>query len=393
MSRGGRSFDVNTGVDEHGDSFYRELPLSRDFTLMADPDSFTPVPSDWLIGTTDIVNSTGEIAKGRYKTVNMVGAAVISSLINGLEGRAFPYVFGGDGASFAVPVTAAQTVFAALADLRRWADEEFGIQLRASLVPVALVREAGRDVCVARFSVSDGVDYAMFSGGGLAWVEQEMKAGVHVVEPAAPGAQPDLTGLSCRWSNAPAQNGQILSLVAQPTKRASERDFADLAHRVVSISEGLLRSGHPVPLGGPGVRWPPPGLDLDAHVSRTGKNLTVQKAKLLGQNLLIWLLFKTGVNLGSFDPNHYAAMVSNNADFRKFDDGLKMTLDCDPNTRVQIEQILEEARMCGKIKYGLFAQDEAMVTCIVPSAVRDDHVHFIDGAAGGYTQAAAQIKG
>jgi hypothetical protein len=34
-----------------------------------------------------------------------------------------------------------------------------------------------------------------------------------------------------------------------------------------------------------------------------------------------------------------------------------------------------------------------MMTCIVPSILTDDHVHFIDGAAGGYTQAARLMKG
>ena len=33
-----------------------------------------------------------------------------------------------------------------------------------------------------------------------------------------------------------------------------------------------------------------------------------------------------------------------------------------------------------------------MMTCIVPSAMKGDHVHFVDGAAGGYTQAAARMK-
>ena len=32
-----------------------------------------------------------------------------------------------------------------------------------------------------------------------------------------------------------------------------------------------------------------------------------------------------------------------------------------------------------------------MVTCIVPSPVEDNHIHFVDGAAGGYTQAAANL--
>ncbi|WP_282170636.1 DUF3095 domain-containing protein [Ruegeria atlantica] len=372
-------------------AFYDSLPLLRDFTRLVDPARFSAVPGDWALGVADIVDSTGEIAKGRYKTVNMVGAAVISAMINALHGKEFPYVFGGDGAGFAVPASEIDTAKAVMADLRRWADEEFSISLRAALVPVAEIRKAGKDLRVARYAPSDGVDYAMFSGGGLAWAEAQMKAGTFMVPPAKPGAQPDLTGLSCRWSNSKARNGQIVSVVVQPTANATESDFADLARSVLSASEGLERSGHPVPEDGPPISWPPPDVGLDARVSRAGNNLLLQRIKLLGQNFLIALLFTSGKRLGNFEPGHYKRMVSRNADYRKFDDGLKMTLDCDAATLTQIRMMLEQARGQGKIRYGLHAQDEAMMTCIVPSATRDDHVHFVDGASGGYAQAAATM--
>ena len=277
--------------------------------------------------------------------------------------------------------------------LRRWAEEEFAIALRGALVPVAELRLTGKDLRVARYAPSNGVDYAMFSGGGLAWAEARMKAGDFMVPAAEPGALPDLTGLSCRWSNSPARHGRIVSIVVQPTPQATEADFADLAHLVLAASEGLERAGHPVAENGPPMGWPPPGIDIDAHVSRGGRNLLLQKLLLLGQNLLIALLFKTGKRLGSFEPEHYKRMVSRNADFRKFDDGLKMTLDCDPETLAQIRMVLERARGQGKIRYGLHAQNEAMMTCFVPSATRDDHVHFVDGASGGYAQAAAAMQG
>ncbi|MFY2824247.1 DUF3095 domain-containing protein [Ruegeria sp. MALMAid1280] len=374
-------------------AFYDSLPRQRDFTSLAQPARFTPVPGDWALGVADIVDSTGEIARGRYKTVNMVGAAVISAMINALKGQEFPYVFGGDGAGFAIPASAVDAARTVLAELRRWADEEFSIALRGALVPVSEIRSAGRDLRVARYAPSDGVDYAMFSGGGLAWAEAQMKSGAFEVPPAEPGALPDLTGLSCRWANSKARHGQIVSVVIQPTQKATESDFADLARSVLTASERLERAGHPVPENGPPISWPPPDVELDARVSRAGRNLLGQRIKLLGQNLLIALLFKTGKRLGEFDPGHYKHMVSRNADFRKFDDGLKMTLDCDPSTLKQIRIMLEQAREQGKVRYGLHAQDEAMMTCFVPSAMRDDHVHFVDGASGGYAQAAAGMQG
>jgi hypothetical protein len=384
-----------TNEVEQGETgkFYTSVPVRAEFASIAAAERFLPLPSGWVVGITDLVDSTGLIAAGRYKTVNMIGASVVSAMINTLGGRPFPYVFGGDGASFAVPPEDAEIARSVLAVLRRWAGEEFEVALRAAVVPVDDIRAAGHDVRVARYAASSRVDYGMFAGGGVAWATGQMKAGHFAVPPADPPAIPDLTGLSCRWSNTQAKNGCIVSLVVAPGPGGDETAFATVARDLVFIADGLSRNGHPVPAAGPGVRWPPPGLDLEAHVSRAGGSLNRRRVQLLAQNLLAWLLFKTGLRVGGFDPTRYAADVSSNADYRKLEDGLKMTLDCDPATLVRLRAALEEAQAAGHIRFGLVEQDEAMVTCFVPSVLQDDHVHFVDGAAGGYARAAAQIKG
>ncbi len=50
------------------------------------------------------------------------------------------------------------------------------------------------------------------------------------------------------------------------------------------------------------------------------------------------------------------------------------------------------AASAGIARYGLHRQDAAMMTCFTPSALRSDHVHFIDGARGGYASAATALK-
>lgn len=372
--------------------FYEALPRVASFPHLTEPSGYTSLPDDWMVGVADIVGSTKHIQAGRYKLVNMVGAAVISSQINARKGRAFPFVFGGDGAAFACEPQFAAESARILGVMKRWSKEEFGLTLRAAQVPLSEIRAAGHDVAVARYQASRGVDYAMFNGGGLSWSEAQMKLGGYSVPSAEPGALPDLNGLSCRWSNATSQNGSIVSVVVQPTPTAAPSAFSDIAGQIVAVVERLNRGGHPLPVAGPGVRWPPPGLSIEAHVSRGKASLTLRKGKLLLENLLAWVFFKTGMKVGEFDPMHYAAAVSSNADFRKFDDGLKMTVDCDPDTLGQLRSILQEAKQDGILKFGLFEQEQAMITCFVPSITQDNHIHLVDGASGGYTKAAAQMK-
>lgn len=373
-------------------NFYDDLPCREKFSELAQPETYTPLPEDWLVGCCDIVNSTGLIADGRYKTVNMIGASVISALTNAMQGRAFPYVFGGDGASFAIPPTEADKCRDVLSNLRSWVSAEFGVDLRAALLPVDWIRAEGLEVRVARHAVSNGVDYAMFSGGGLAWADHQMKEGGFAVLPAEHITPPDLTGLSCRWSNIKARNGTIISLVMLPTEKGETRAFSNTVSEILALAAQLNRGGHPVPRNGPPLSYPPTGLTLEAHVSRGTVPLALRKIRLLLNTAVTGLMMWSGRKFGGFDPVHYRATLSANSDFRKFDDGLKMTLDCDPDTRNQLIKLLQRAKTAGHIRYGMHEQDEAMVTCIVPSATRDDHVHFVDGAAGGYTSAAARLK-
>src|SRR4051812_26758502 len=85
------------------DSFYEHVPVLESFDRVADPTLYRPLPHGWVVGNADIVKSTEAKAAGRAKAVNMAGAAVIAGVTNALAGRQIPYVFGGDGATFAVP--------------------------------------------------------------------------------------------------------------------------------------------------------------------------------------------------------------------------------------------------------------------------------------------------
>src|SRR6266404_6408207 len=184
--------------------FYRGIPVFRGFARLMEPALYSPLPDGWIIGVADIVESTRAIAQARYKTVNMAGAAVIAAVTNALEGREFPFVFGGDGASFAVAPHDLERTRDALASTAIWVRDDLDLVMRVALVPVAALRAQGFDVRVARFAPSPNLSYAMFSGGGLGWAEAAMKRGEFAVAPAPTGTQPDLTGLSCRFEEIPS---------------------------------------------------------------------------------------------------------------------------------------------------------------------------------------------
>ena len=137
-----------------GETFYGRIPVFRGFTSLMDPALYSPLPDDWSVGVADIVESTQAIAQARYKAVNMAGAAVIAAVTNALEGREFPFVFGGDGASFAVSPQDAVRAREALAATAAWVKDDLELAMRVALVPIAAIRGQGLDVRVARFGPS-----------------------------------------------------------------------------------------------------------------------------------------------------------------------------------------------------------------------------------------------
>ncbi|MGD0187628.1 MAG: DUF3095 family protein [Roseiarcus sp.] len=369
--------------------FYASIPVFYDFAQAVNPANYRPLPDDWVVGFSDVVGSTEAVAQGRYKAVNMVGAGVIAGVANALRRRPFPFVFGGDGASFAVGAADARAAAEALKATAVFAREEFQIELRVATIPVGAIRSAGRDVTVARYGASPHCAYAMFAGGGLAWFEASAKRGDYALEPAAPGARPDLSNLSCRWRVAPAKHGLILSVVVAP--RGDDPRFPALVEDVVRFALGAADGGRPITVAGLGMGKPNEAIALESAAT-TAAGVSRGKARLAAaRRYLLTLVFHTfKLRAGEFDAALYTSDIAANADFRKFDDGLRMTLDCSPEFADALEARLAAAE--GFAEFGAFRQSNALLTCFVPSLADRGHVHFVDGAGGGYTMAAKAMK-
>jgi hypothetical protein len=370
------------------EEFFADLPTFNNFSGVADERNYKSLPEDWSLATADIVSSTRAIERGAYKAVNMAGVSVISAVLNALGHGRIPFVFGGDGALLAIPPAAVEKCSQALAETRVWVKDDLDLDMRAAMVPMSEIRRHGHDVRVARFQASQHVSYAMFAGGGANWAESEMKAGKYAVPAAVPGSRPDLTGLSCRWDPIAAKNGEIVSIIVMPAGEDRVAEFAKLIDDIIGIVEGEAEAGLPVPQK---FGFPPKGLNYEALASRRG-SLLARKLYILAESLLGWVVFQANMKIGRFDASVYKNDVVRNTDFRKFDDGLKLTVDIAPERVARLEARLARASAVGLCRYGLHRQDSALMTCFVPNPFAQDHFHFIDGAAGGYAVASANMK-
>ncbi len=372
--------------------FTKNLPVREEFNTVLDDASYQPAPADWLIALSDVVGSRKAIADGGYKAVNMAGVAMISALMNALDTQDLPYIFGGDGAAIICAPSDRAAVEDSLAKTATWVREDLDLVLRAALVPVSVVREHGFDVLVQATQVSAAVKNFAFRGGGVSHAEALMKAGEYAVAPAPAGSRPDLSGLSCRWSPISSEGESIVSIIIEAGAEAADQ-FPVKAVKLLELAGmGSRRGGSPIPIGGPGMQWPAPGIEMEAKATRGEQPLWRRKISLYVATLVAWMIFKTGIRVGGFDPKRYKEFTSLNTDYRKFQDGLRITVSMADGELKRLTEFLEDERKAKHLRYGLCVQDSAIITCYVPSVTSDSHFHFLDGAGGGYAQAAENMR-
>ena len=150
-------------------------------------------------------------------------------------------------------------------------------------------------------------------------------------------------------------------------------------------------AARPITLSSLAVGWPGQAVALEAAAtSPPGRSRLKRRFAVTRKFFINHAFFKFKLKKGDLDGGAYVADIAANADFRKFDDGLRMTLDCSPELADALEQRLQAANDIAD--YGTFRQSNALMTCFVPSITDRGHVHFVDGAGGGYAMAALAMK-
>ena len=76
------------------------------------------------------------------------------------------------------------------------------------------------------------------------------------------------------------------------------------------------------------------------------------------------IVFKLKRKVGNFDPAKYMEETAINADFRKVNGMLRLILDCTETQCDEIEAVLSELHMQGKLAFGAHRATHAIMTCV-----------------------------
>jgi len=376
--------------------FYFNIEPFSNFSEVADLINYAVVPDDWYVIIADIQGSTRAISEGRYKEVNMIGAACINAVLNSGAKGEIPYVFGGDGATLLTPPHRMPACKKVLLGVRRLADTKFDLSLRVGIVPVSDIHKSRIRLLVGKYQVSPGNLLATFSGGGIELAESWIKSDpTYLVADDEDREPPDLQGLSCRWEPLASVNGIMLSTLMQVTA-GDEAEKSEIYRQLIeAIAEITINSTNPCkPVCNTNMhfRWPPRGLQAEIKVTVGNRNRFKWALRLYLNSLFQWFLDRFDCSAGGYRGKQYRLELCENTDYRRFDDVLRILLDCTLEQANKIEKMLILRAQRGELVFGLHRADSALMTCLVFNLDKGEHIHFVDGSDGGFTSAAKNLK-
>jgi hypothetical protein len=375
----------------NNDLFYtrlpvNEIPLSE---LLMEEHLFFKVPDNWQVIITDVKNSTRALMEGLHETVNLVATGSIVAVLNIIykANLTVPFFFGGDGATFIIPPSMYAATLKALLLHRENVKNSFNLDLRVGSVPVAEVYAAGHELNIGKLKTSQLFNIPVLLGSGLTYAEKKIKGPDYIfADKPETDDELDLSGMQCRWDRIkpPANNFEVVSLLVIAREGIKQSvAFKKVMDKVDEIY-GTPQKRKPISID---------KLKLKTTLARIAMEM---KARMSGLSLFYMPITWIKGWLGTYyfrtkKGKVYLNNLVDMSDTLVIDGKINTVISGTAQQREKLEMALNEIEKEGDIWYGLFVSKESVMSCYVRN-LKDEHVHFVDGAEGGYTKAASVLK-
>lgn len=366
------------------------IPLAEVFY----EENFTLVPLDWHVVIADVIDSTAAVNAGRHDDVNLVAAGSLVAALNVAKSKnvKIPYFFGGDGGTLIVPEKILEDVLSALDAHNRNSLKNFDLEMYIGSMGVKEIIDSGHYLKIAKYKYGTGLDKAAVVGDGLKYAEKFIKGSYKSISGQSSPRFLNLEGLECRWDKVkpPIKKNQVVCYLIEAVEPQNQ---IKIYHEVLLKMDdifGNLQNRNPLSVH---------RLKLLASYRKIKRELkakydTLESASLF-QNYLktkIVKLFFKYIKLGkSLTSREYLSQVVSNADTIIVDGKINTIVTAEGVKCLKFDKYLSQLKSENKIIYGSCVSKESVLTCYIEN--RDsNHIHFVDGAEGGYTKAAKIFK-
>jgi hypothetical protein len=376
-------------------NFYKLLnPWKIPVTQVFEASYFTKVPESWLIIIADVKNSSSAVTAGRHNDVNLVAAG---SLIVGLNiARDYnidiPFFFGGDGGTMLVPSEILSAVIAGLHAHNQNSIQNFELEMHIGSISVKEIIEAGHDVKIAKVQFGKDFNKAIVLGDGLQYAESLIKK--PGVQNAGEGelAELNLTGLECRWNRVkpPSEENEIVCYLIEAIDPLHQIEVYRNVLTKIDEIYGSIETRNPLSAD---------RLKLLLTFDKIKKELLTKYGKLKLNNFMKnfvntfigRLYFRYNWKVNNLRGKEYLRQIISNADTLTIDGRINTIITGKMDKRIQFIKYLSAKEKEGELIFGHHISKESVMTCYIENR-NSKHIHFVDGADGGYTEASKEFK-
>lgn len=371
--------------------FYTRLPVNEISLsdLLMEDHLFFKVPGNWHVLITDIKNSTKASLDGLHETVNLVATGSIVAVLNIAykEDITVPFFFGGDGATFIVPASILDATMHALLLHRENTKNTFNLELRVGHVPVAEIYDQGYELNISKLRTSEVFAIPVLLGDGLLFAEKKIKGPDYLfAEIQTREEELDLSGMQCRWDRIkpPLNNQEVVSLLVIASKGVKQSTAFKKVIDSIDEIYGEPQTRKPISVS---------KLKLKSTLAKIGLEM---RARMGGYKPFYLISTWIKTSLGTFyfrtkQGKNYLIRLVDMSDTLVIDGKINTVISGTAAQREKLEAALNKIESTGEILYGLYVSSESVMSCYVRN-MNDKHVHFVDGAEGGYTKAAGVLK-
>ena len=376
---------------KNNDLFYSRLPVNEIplTDLLMEEHLFFKIPGNWHVVITDVKNSTEAIRAGLHETINLVATGSIVAVLNVAykANLTIPFFFGGDGASFIMPPTLLSVAMQALLLHRENTKTNFNLDLRVGHIPVAEIYEKEHALNISKLRTSLLFEIPVLLGHGLTYAEKKIKGPDYMFATLSePNEELDMSGMQCRWDRIkpPENNFEIVSLLVISCEGVNQSLAFKKVMDSIDAIYGAPQARAPISVG---------KLKLKATLAKIGLEM---RARMRGFRpfYLITNWIKTSLGYFYFKTKRGKVYLNNLVDMSDtlvIDGRINTVISGTSQQRELLESALSKIESDGEILYGLYVSQESVMSCYVRN-MNDRHIHFVDGAEGGYTKASGIIK-
>lgn len=356
--------------------------------------NFTDVPGDWFVIIADIKNSTAAVNTGRHNDVNLVAAGCLIAALNIAKSKKIeiPFFFSGDGGTLLVPAQLLNDVLTGLYLHNLNSIKNFGLELHLGSVTIKDILSFGHFIKIAKIQFG-GFDKAIVIGDGLKFAEQLIKhSPKNENDKTNDIDELNMTGLECRWDRVkpPTEENEIVCYLIESTDPVKQLEvYHDVLVKIDEIY-GDIQKRNPLSLE---------RLKLLVDFNKIKNEMMIKFGKWkityliteFFKSLIGRFYFRYNIKINDLRGLDYLTELISNADTLVIDGRINTIISGKTDKRIQFLEYLSIQEKQGNLIYGYHISNESIMTCYIENR-KAKHIHFVDGADGGYTEAAKEFK-